>query len=386
MGDKLLVTGFKGFGGKHCETAALKKVLDYYDISHSEEFLFGLGSGIGFIYWYMKMMPGPFIGGRMGKVLELPERACERLGVGLEISSTTSSKKGYEELKRVLGKGAPAIVYGDMVYLPYFALPEMAHFGGHAFVVYGIDEDKDVVYISDRPRKRMNISLEDLAKARGSKHPPFPPKHTLAEIVVKSPVSDLEDAIKESIRETVNGMLRPPIKNLGLAGMEKWAGLVTKWPDQFKGMNLVGCLMNGFIYIEISGTGGSAFRPMYARFLDEAAEIISEPELKAVAKELREAGKVWGDIAVAYLPDSWPNLARIRGLLFEKDKLGLYQTTGALEAMRKINRDMDNCFDKAVRDLENPPDFLEDLREKILKLQGIETEAFEMLEGTVKKW
>lgn len=42
-------------------------------------------------------------------------------------------------------------------------------------------------------------------------------------------------------------MLKPPIKNLGLAGMEKWSKLVAKWPEQFQGISLLGALMNGFI-------------------------------------------------------------------------------------------------------------------------------------------
>ena len=72
-------------------------------------------------------------------------------------------------------------------------------------------------------------------------------------------------------------MLNPPIKNAGLAGIQKWADIIVKWPEQFKGINLFGALMNGFLYIEISGTGGNAFRSMYAQFLEEASSIINMP-------------------------------------------------------------------------------------------------------------
>ena len=40
--------------------------------------------------------------------------------------------------------------------------------------------------------------------------------------------------------------------------MEKWAALVVKWPQEFKGINLFGALMQGFIYIE---TGGEPVQP-----------------------------------------------------------------------------------------------------------------------------
>ena len=46
---KFIVEDFNHFGGKHCETSALKNVLDFHGLSLSEEILFGLGGGIGFI-------------------------------------------------------------------------------------------------------------------------------------------------------------------------------------------------------------------------------------------------------------------------------------------------------------------------------------------------
>ena len=135
MADKLMIQGFRQFVGKHCETTALKRALDRHGLSLSEEMLLGLGGGIGFIYWYMKLMPSPFVGGRYGKGTDFPENICKRIGVGMTIVETLSEKKGYEELKAILRGGEPAVVYGDMAYLPYFAVPEIAHFGGHVFVV-----------------------------------------------------------------------------------------------------------------------------------------------------------------------------------------------------------------------------------------------------------
>ena len=59
MLERLVIQGLKEFAGKHCETSALKRVLDYHGLSLSEEMLFGLGGGVGFIYWYMKPIPPP---------------------------------------------------------------------------------------------------------------------------------------------------------------------------------------------------------------------------------------------------------------------------------------------------------------------------------------
>ena len=123
MPERLMLDGFEPFVGKHCETSALKRVLDYHRLSLSEEMLLGLGGGIGFIYWYTKMIPSPFIGGRYSKVTEFPVNICRRIGADVVIVETASAKKGYKELKALLRAGEPAVIYGDIVYLPYFAIP-----------------------------------------------------------------------------------------------------------------------------------------------------------------------------------------------------------------------------------------------------------------------
>ena len=379
MAERLMVKGFKPFIGKHCETTALKRVLDYHGLSLSEEMLLGLGGGISFIYWYMKMMPCPFVGGRYGKGPDFPEDICRRIGGGATAVETASAKRGYEELKALLRAGEPAVVYGDMAYLPYFALPEGAHFGGHVFVVFGLDEARDEVYIYDRGRKPVTVSIDDLARARRSKFPPFPPKHRLLKIKYPAKVANLEQGVKESIRECCLGMLKPPIKNIGLAGLEKWSKLVVKWPEQFKGINLLGALMNGFIYIETGGTGGSAFRSMYARFLEEASSIIDQPALREVAEMMRESAAVWSQIAAGLMPGSWPNLRRMRELMWEKAWLFEEQGPGALVAMKQVNVELDSLMGQAVKDLEKTPEFLADVQQSIVTCLQIERKAFEAL-------
>ena len=379
MAGKLIIEGLKPFVGKHCETTALKRVLDYHGLSLSEEMLLGLGGGIGFIYWYAKMMPSPFVGGRYGKGTDFPMNICRHLGAEVTIMETASAKRGYEELKALLRDGEPAVVYGDMAYLPYFAIPEVAHFGGHVFVVFGLDEARKEVHIYDRGKHPVTASLADLAQARGSKFPPFPPKHRLLKIKYPSEIANLGEGIKDSIQECCQNMLKPPIKNLGLSGMGKWSEMVVKWPEQFKGLNLLGALMNGFIYIEIGGTGGSAFRLMYAQFLEEANSIVGQPALKEVAQMMRQSAAVWSEIASGFLPDSWPNLKRMRELMWEKNRLFEEQSSGALAAMKQINAELDSLMERVVKDLEKSPDFLPDVQQSILKCLNIEIKAFQTL-------
>jgi len=378
MGERLVIEGLKPYIGKHCETTALKRVLEYHGLSLSEEMLLGLGGGISFIYWYIKMMPSPFVGGRYGKGPDFPKDICQRIGGDATAVETASAKKGYEELKSLLGAGEPAVVYGDMAYLPYFALPEAAHFGGHVFVVFGINEANDEVHIYDIGINPVTVTLADLAKARGSKFPPFPPKHRLLKIDYPPKVGNLEEGVKAGIRECYQTMLKPPIKNIGLAGFEKWSKMVVKWPEQFSGINLLGALMNGFIYIETGGTGGSAFRNMYSQFLEEASLIINQPALREIADMIQESAIVWREIAYKLMPDSWPNLKRMRELIIEKNDLFRHKP-GEMQPMMEINQEVDILMEKAVQDLEKPPDFLPDVQQSILKCLKIERKAFQAL-------
>ncbi|MFQ6083183.1 MAG: BtrH N-terminal domain-containing protein [Candidatus Aminicenantia bacterium] len=387
MAEKLMVQGFKQLGGKHCQTAALKNILEYYGLSLSEEMLLGLGGGIGFIYWYMKLMPAPFIGGKNGKVDEFILDICKRIGAEAEISQTTSTKKGHKELKKLLREGEPAYIFADMAYLPYMAIPEAAHFGGHTIVGFGLDEQEDKVYISDRGKNPVTVSIEDLKKARSSKHPPFSPKNKLLKIKKCPPrIGNLEKGIRESIKDCCRNMLKPPIKNIGLEGIKKWGDIVPKWPNQFKGLDLFGCLFNTFMYIEIGGTGGSAFRPMYGQFLKEASSILNKPSLNEVAEMFKDSGKIWSEIATAALPDSWPTLKRIRELLIEKEKIFEEQKPQALEKMKKINIEFDDLIRKVEEDLQKKDlaSLLDSLKRKILECHEIEEKAFQVLSNAIK--
>ncbi len=361
-------------------------MLDLHRLHLSEEMLFGLGGGVGFIYWYMKRMNAPFIGTRYGKVEEFSLNICARIGGKASFFTTASLNKGYEELKQHLGNGEPACIFVDMPYLPYLAIPETGHFGGHNIVVFGLDETTDRVYLADRCKKTVTTTIEILKKAWSSKFPPFPAKNKLLKVVYPPKITNLEKGIVESIRQCCKNMLHPPIITIGLIGIKKWADSVFDWQEQFKGQRLLGCLFNTFINIEIGGTGGSAFRTMFAQFLKEAGSIANRPTLNEAAEMFAGAGKKWNGIAQAALPDSWHSLKRMRELSVEKQRIFEEQESGALEKMQRINRELDGLMKETATVLQstNPIPLLTDLRQKILECYEVEKKTFEALNTIVK--
>ena len=60
------------------------------------------------------------------------------------------------------------------------------------------------------------------------------------------------------------------------------------------------------------------------------------------------------------------------------------QEPGAIEAMWKINEEMDDLMGKAVEDLRKPPVFLADVQQRILSCYEVEKSAFTTLSEIIE--
>ena len=142
-----------------------------------------------------------------------------------------------------------------------------------------------------------------------------------------------------------------------------------------------------FIYIEVGGTGGSFFRNMYAKFLEESADILKKPELKEVAKLFKNSAKLWSEIAKTALPDSWPALKKVRELMVKKNRIFEEQKLNVMLEMKKISKLLDNDIKLATREVQERKSdantVLNTLHKKILECQEIETQAFKQLNETI---
>ncbi|MFX1475436.1 MAG: BtrH N-terminal domain-containing protein [Promethearchaeota archaeon] len=382
MSSCYVIDDFNHFGGVHCETSAVRKVFLYHDLPISEEMLFGLGGGIGFIYWYVKQMPAPMVGGRGGGRYFI-EDAARRAGATITVRRTTSSRKGHSWLVEKLATKEPVVIYADMAYLPYMGVPEDAHFGQHVFVVYGVDEEADIVYISDRGQRGVTVRVDELKQARGSKFPPWPPQHAIFDFVLPQKFQVTSKTVKEALRVCIEGMLNPPISIIGLKGFEKWAQLIVKWPDMFPQEKLWNALYQGFIYIETGGTGGSSFRPLFCRFLQEVAPLLQKNELDQVVAKYEESAKLWSEIATLLLPDEYPMLRRARKLILEQNRVFEMQEPNATQRLHAINQELASHMTDILDEIGHAPSFLPLVQERILQLSEVETEAIHLLKELI---
>lgn len=334
----IVLKDFQHMRGLHCESTSLRKVLNHFGCEYEEEFLIGIAGGPGFVNWHMKKMDVPFIGTRNGKFPFYMEKACKRLHADMELAKTSSVKKSLNQVMDMLEEGIPAIAYGEIGKLPYMA--SNSTFGQHAFVVYGIDQEKEIAYISDRGGKSQKVALENYLQAHGAKCPAYSPNNAVVKITGVHPEEiDLEQIIKEGILDATNEMLHPPIKKFGLSGLYLWVEEVKEFESRHSEINLVDFLVSTFINIETAGTGGKGFRQMYSRFLEIAAKELDSKELSGLSVRCQEVADAWRALSYSLLPKDY--FANLADLLLKKEAVflerGNYDTKPCKELLKKID-------------------------------------------------
>jgi hypothetical protein len=318
--------------------------------------LLGLASALGMLYWEMKFMPTPFIGALNAKELEIFERSVTRLGGQLVPHQTTSPLKGHQELKAVLKAGKPAITFVDMAFMPYFfredaQIPfEKAHFGGHTVVVYGLDEKNGIVSISDRLAKPLSVPLKYFQMARASCHQPFPPRHKLVELRIPANPKPLREVLPAAIKNNLKWMMNPPISNFGLKGYLKFKQQFPTWYERFDAHKFLLALSSMFIYMETGGSGGAWVRCMYSRFLKEAAEALNKPMLNEASSIFDEEISAIRELESTMLPDELPNLAGIRRIFIETNRVQETMEDDYRHRIRELDDELKASVSAAMHD------------------------------------
>jgi len=305
--------------GVHCESSALRDVFEFFGFKFSEAMIFGLGSGLGFTYWQAKNMPNPFVGGRSR---DLCGNLCDSLGITVRVNKTASKKRAYEAVRKSIAENVPVMIHVDMPYLKYLGLPKEAHFGAHAVVIAGIDENEGVAYVADTGfEKLQTVTLKELEDARSSKFKPFPPENKWFEFEFPPKLTPLDNALRKSITKTVELMLHPPIRNLGTKGIRYFASEILKWPEKYPSESPQFKLLYEVTYImlEEDGTGGGCFRYLYSKFLKESSVHLDKKELARLGERYWRVGEKWTTVArlVRGIPSNPKNCVEAQEILLE---------------------------------------------------------------------
>lgn len=306
---KKLIANFTPLSGKHATTCAIRQVLNFYGLRFSEELIFGLACGLNFNYFEYKGLPYPIISGRT-RVRVFEEVFARNSRIAIQIHKTTSEQKAWKDLIDQIELDHPVVVYVDMGQMRYFDLPEDFYFGGHCVVVFGIDEQAGIVYLSDRdrigqpitfspeekPREFHRVPIEQFNLARSSHIKPYSPENSWLEIDTSEFLFLSRNQIYAAIRENMYQYLNPPLKNTGLSAILYFSEETRKW-ENWSADKLQRAALNAFVKIDqIGGTGGGAFRSMYGAFLLESADLLSAPALGAIGEQYLVLSEDWNEV------------------------------------------------------------------------------------------
>jgi hypothetical protein len=285
------VKGVDTRGTRHCETSALGVLLRHQGIDLSEPMLFGLGSGLSFIYWDGKTMEFPFLGGRV-KPFELTRNLAAGLGLELAVQETGSARKGWENVATAIDAGRPVGLQLDSYHLDYFT--SKVHFGGHVVALYGYDEHDAYLVDTDQQGGAVSTSLGSLARARAARGP-MTARHRSFTLTAAGKVPDPRSRVVPAITACADAFLDPPIANLGHRGIEKAGKLVRTWLQRADDPRRD--LPRAALLMEKAGTGGALFRNLYRDFLAECTQLVDSGRLRAGHRLYSEAAGLWTDVA-----------------------------------------------------------------------------------------
>ncbi|MBK6487027.1 MAG: DUF4872 domain-containing protein [Gemmatimonadetes bacterium] len=312
-------------GGVHDQTAALHDLLaaEGIDAPHTslpptEALLLGLGGGIGaavFTFQYRGELPHLYVETRctpqFAYDLGFVQRSAAGMGITLRIATGTTSKAAARVLDSALDAGRPALCLVDAFKLPHHAGTGQG--GSLPWTVVVHEQRGDTVVITDRGREPLELARATLDAARVSY---TKGKGAVATVEATSP-RPLAEGITAGIRYCIDELAGREVRkgfggNFGLRALDKWISEVTRtgkdgWRSRFApGKPLAAGLRQAFGWIETSGTGGGAFRRLYADFLREASIATNDARYLDVAARYDALAASWTSLVTALLPDGTP--------------------------------------------------------------------------------
>lgn len=287
-----IVKDIEARGLHHCETTALGVLLRHEGLDLSEPLLFGLGSGLSFVYWDGKSMPFPFLGGRV-KPFELTRNLAARLGLTLTVKETASPRKAWENVAAPIDAGRPVGLQLDSYHLDYFSTK--VHFGGHVVAMYGYDEQDVHLVDTGQQGGAVRTSRAGLARARAERGPMTARHRSFTITLPPHPTPPWQEQLAVAIRDCADAFLAAPIANLGHRGIAKAAKQVPRW--LLRADDPARDLPRAALLMEQAGTGGALFRVLYRDFLEECAGLIDDGNLRAGHRLYAEAAVLWTDVS-----------------------------------------------------------------------------------------
>ncbi len=286
----------------HCETGTLRNLLAYVGYDISEAMIFGIGKGMIFGFSTLVWFSGinfmvcrtwqGFIIRNFIKQMDLP--------IQYRRYFLLNKKKAMRDLDALLGKNIPVGLMTSISRLPFIREESNRFFfNGHSVQVMRKEGGNYVVVDNFSPADEYKLIAEaDLRHARFSlKIPPIWGDYYYIERLPDH-VRPIESVITDSIRSTCKVMLAKfPFSFMGVSGMRYMAYRIKRKAKPVLTAHNRKFFLYIFRMLEI-GSGGSGYRYLYARFLEEAGKTLHSDELCQMAEEMVNIGDQWRRISI----------------------------------------------------------------------------------------
>lgn len=281
--------------GNHCGSTSLRDLSRFYGWGFDEPACFGLGSGLGFSYLRQPEPPERLFFGRTNW---LEWAFFEHLGIDHTVHEGAPFPDAWAAITDRIDGGDPVMIFTDLFYLDYY--DASTHFSPHSLLVVGYDDNH--AHLADSEFDAVQaLPLDRLEAAMTTDHVvPLQCRYlTVDDPSVETPP---DRAAETAIRETATFMLDPDAASRstrefgaqGIPAMREFARDLPTWD----GLDDPGWATR-FAYenVERRGTGGGAFRRMYADFLAGVADRTAVPEdaperMAAIAEDWTAVGEV----------------------------------------------------------------------------------------------
>jgi len=293
--------GFQQVKGRHCESTSIMNALNYQGLILSEAMINGLAGSPDFNFFTEGAFP--FMGTRSPDLLH---SFLENTGLVCVDRYPDNPQAAYDEVKDVLKNGIPVVLQLDMRFLPYrwggkYA-PRSMSFGSHFVTLIKLDEIHGFAWVTETHEKGIypveKVKISDLMKARGSKggikilHPNY---HYYYFIDPKDHKINYGECLKHSIKKVIDNYKK---NNGTLSNIKNLPGQINNIENIIKTKYILQPLFHTFYgWIEIFGTGGSAFRNFYRDYLYETAGILNNKDVKEAGLYADNACREWCRLA-----------------------------------------------------------------------------------------
>ena len=326
------LSGFPPAAGLHCSSTSVRAALAFDGVRVSEALAFGLGSGLGCFYLKAEgSSPSRVLNGRAP---DLEGSFYRHVGRPL----TWAGRWDPEAMAASLAAGRPVLAQTDLFHLPYYQPP--VRFPGHGVVVVAVDLDAGTARIADQGFSEVQeVDLECLRKAMETAAPPLLPAPFRWAAAPRVPESALDapEVFASALRRTVRVMAGEEEAGDGVEALAGLARDLRSWADL---PDFAWCARFAYQGIEKRGTGGGAFRFLYASFLREAESRWGPMGLDRAARLYEIAGEGWRALAAAFKAVfASGDRALFADCAREAEQLASAEAA-ALEALRSLSRDL----------------------------------------------